>query len=238
MFLMSNPNVRLNAALWILGTLMGCAAQRGARISVAPATDSALMQALEAQVVWIGRCSRITQVDRVPTTPFFRDIEFFEGRCRAEHDESDQTVAYAARDQAGTVFVLGSAPALEFLRLRHPPVTLDSTNVLEFAALVARLMGCWSYQVLPNEAADPAPSPANPVLGTRLTGCWPPGATSRGGSGTPRLGVDSLPRVERHEVGWAVRFTADGPNVSVRFRMEISRVGKVNWFEGVVVPAN
>ena len=214
------------ASCWIM--FAGCSARRPVLGGTRPQSDSAVVHALLGQVYGLGGCTSISAIDLVQQ-PFFRNLDLLKGRCSTEHDDFEQTSAYAVRDLQGNVFVLGSLSAFEYLRLRHPPA-IDSAHVLEYGELAVKLIGCW-HRVPPSGMPPPNADAEPLVLGSRLTGCWPSrGTILRNASVVEIRGLvrtKLLPEVRQQGGSWQVTFVVVAPGLSIRFDIRIGRDGRI-----------
>ena len=101
-------------------------------------TDSAIVNALMAQVEGLGGCTDLGHV-RQTKSRFFPQVELFEGLCLLEHGDTARPLV--ARDSAGLIYVLDSPSSFRFLIRQHHPVGLDSTAAVPYAHQALVMMG-------------------------------------------------------------------------------------------------
>ena len=116
-------NVKQPVLLLLAVTGVACAA---------PARNDAdvVRDALRAQVSGPGGC-RGMDAPSVSSYRFFPGVRFYRGLCAREH--GDTVGAIVGIDTATVPFLLSSLGAFRFLRLRHPPVGVDSSTAVEYA---------------------------------------------------------------------------------------------------------
>jgi hypothetical protein len=104
----------------------------------APDAPRLMADALLAQAAGPGGCRELGK-SLVTTNGFFPAVRFHEAPCLREH--GDTVVVNAAIDDDGTPFLLSSQSDFRFLLSRHPPVGIDSGNVVDYALMALFLTG-------------------------------------------------------------------------------------------------
>jgi len=104
----------------------------------APDVPGLMADALLAQAAGPGGCRDLGK-SLITTNAFFPAVRFHEAPCVRE--DGDTIVVNAAIDGRGTPFLLSSQSNFRFLLSRHPPVGIDSSNVVDYALMALFLTG-------------------------------------------------------------------------------------------------